>query len=75
MSSELVTVLTLRYPSGKTEYRTSVTAPVVGDVLRRNGDTWIVAEVSTSASAGAVVRLRPGPTPVVPRDSAGVKTP
>ena len=41
--SDLVTV---RYPSGDTEFRMSDTAPKVGDVLKRNGDNWIVEESS-----------------------------
>lgn len=63
MSSERLPVLTVRYPSGETEYRTSATTPDVGDVFNRNGDTWVVDEVTPSASAGTVVRLRPGPRP------------
>jgi hypothetical protein len=66
MRSELP-VLTVRYPTGETEYRTSYTTPTVGDVLSRNGDSWIVEEVTTSA-AGIVVRLAPGLTPAVPED-------
>ena len=66
MSSELP-VLTVRYPTGETEYRTSSTPPNVGDRLSRNGDSWIVEEVTTS-EAGILVRLGPGPTPLAPDD-------
>lgn len=62
MSSEPLPVLTVRYPTGETEYRTSATRPNVGDVLHRNGDSWTVEEVTTSAAAGIVVRLGSGPT-------------
>ena len=66
MSSAPLPVLTVRYPTGETEYRTSPTPPNVGDVLSRNGDGWIVEQVTTSEAAGIVVRL--GPTPLAPED-------
>ena len=43
MSSELHTV---RFPSGETEFRMSDNFPVCGDVLKRNGDNWIVKTVT-----------------------------
>ena len=58
--SELVTV---RYPSGATEFRMSDKAPEVGDVLMRNGDTWIVDEVSDADQGAKHVTLRPAPPP------------
>ena len=54
--SDLVTV---RYPSGDTEFRMSDHAPKVGDVLKRNGDNWIVEEV-VETKRGTQVTLRPG---------------
>ena len=63
MSSAPLPVLTVRYPTGETEYRTSATPPNVGDTLRRNGDSWIVEEVTTS-EAGIVVRLGFGWAPL-----------
>ena len=60
-------VLTLRYPSGETEYRTSPTAPNVGDVLFSKGDSWIVEEVTTSTSdSTTLVKLRPDDEPLAP---------
>ena len=38
-------LLTVRFPSGAKEFRMSDKAPEVGDVLRRNGDNWLVEEV------------------------------
>ena len=54
--SELVTV---RYPSGATEFRMSDKAPEVGDVLVRNGDSWIVEAVSEADQGARHVTLRP----------------
>ena len=59
--SDLVTV---RYPAGDTEFRMSDTAPNVGDVLKRNGDNWIVEEV-VETKLGTQVTLRPGVKPTV----------
>ena len=62
-------LLTVRYPSGDIEFRMSETAPEVGDVLKRNGDNWIVEEVSTSEDDTAVLTVRPGPKPAEPDDT------
>ena len=63
MSSELHTV---RFPSGETEFRMSDKSPVVGDVLKRNGDNWIVKTVTPSEDGSTVVTLRPGAKPIKP---------
>ncbi len=68
MSSPPLPVLTVRYPTGETEYRTSATPPNVGDRLSRNGDSWIVEEVTTSPSGGIVVRLGRGSTHLASED-------
>lgn len=49
----------------------SDTAPDVGDVLRRNGDNWVVEEVHKDEEGNTVVRLVPGPriVPAEPSDS------
>ena len=60
--SELVTV---RFPSGDTEFRMSDRAPQVGDVLRRNDTDWVVEAVSETEN-GTHVTLRPGPVAAVP---------
>ena len=66
MSSELLTV---RFPFGETEFHMSDASPDVGDVLKRNGDNWIVEEVAPSEDGTTVVTLRPGPKPVQPDDT------
>ena len=63
-------VLTVRFPSGATEFRMSETAPEVGDVLRSNGDTWVVEAVIPSEDGTTVVALRPRAKPVQPDDTA-----
>ena len=52
-------LLTVRFPSGAKEFRMSeAAAPKVGDVLKRNGDSWIVEEVDET-TRGTQVVLRP----------------
>jgi len=63
-------LVTVRYPSGATEFRMSDEAPNVGDTLKRNGDTWIVEEVTKAADGTSVVTLRPQPKPVSYDDRA-----
>ena len=53
-------LLTVRYPSGAKEFRMSDNAPEVGDVLRRNGDNWVVEKVHDD-DGNTVVTLRPQP--------------
>jgi len=48
-------LLTVRYPSGATEFRMSGA---------RNGDNWIIEEVTNADDGTSVARLRPGPKPV-----------
>jgi hypothetical protein len=52
-------LLTVRYPTGAKEFRMSDKAPRVGDVLKRNGDNWIVEEI-VETEEGSQVTLRPG---------------
>ena len=54
-------LLTLRYPSGDKEFRMSNKAPDEGDVLRRNGDNWVVEKVHEDDDGNTVVTLRPQP--------------
>ena len=54
-------LLTLRYPTGAKEFRMSKPAPEVGDILKRNGDNWIVEEVEEEADGSTAVKLRPQP--------------
>ena len=41
----------------------SAKTPRVGDVLKRNGDNWIVAEVTAEKDGTSTVVLRPGLKP------------
>ena len=54
-------LLTVRYTTGATEFRVSDKAPDVGDVLKRNGDNWVVEEVDQGDDGSTVVKLRPQP--------------
>jgi hypothetical protein len=54
-------LLTVRYPSGVKEFRMSDQAPDVGDVLKRNGDNWLVERVHEDDDGNTVVTLRPQP--------------
>ena len=54
-------LLTLRYPSGAKEFRMSEKAPEKGDVLRRNGDNWVVEKVHDDEDGNTLVTLRPQP--------------
>ena len=53
-------LLTVRYPSGETEFRMRDKEPHVGDVLTRNGDEWIVEAVTQAGNGTTLVTLRPG---------------
>lgn len=44
-------------PNGEREYRLTERELEVGDVLRRNGDSWIVAEVTQGPDGASIVRL------------------
>jgi hypothetical protein len=56
MSSGAVTI---HFPSGESEYRLSEKTPEIGDVLTRNGQNWVVAEVAEAKDGTSVVTLRP----------------
>jgi len=60
MSSDTVV---LRFPPERSEYRLSEKKPNVGDVLKRNGDNWVVVTVDEDKAGTTVVTLRPGPKP------------
>ena len=52
-------LLTVRYPSGDTEFRSFEWPPQAGDVLRRQGGSWLVEQVLRGDDGGTVVILRP----------------
>ena len=65
-------LLTVRFPSGETEFRMSDEAPDVGDTLKRNGDNWIVEDVTEADDGTFVVTLRPQLKPVGTDDDPAV---
>jgi hypothetical protein len=69
VSSDLVTV---RYPSGGAHYELSDKRPEVGDVLKRNGDNWIVESVTEKKDGATTVTLRPGLKPATGIKETGI---
>lgn len=59
MRDAAVQLLTILFPSGETEHRIGSHAPARGDLMNRNGDAWVVEEVSTTDDGATVVSLRP----------------
>jgi hypothetical protein len=53
-------LITVRFGSEATEFALSEKAPKVGDLLRRNGDNWVVVEVNEDADGKSTVVLQPG---------------
>ncbi len=51
-------LLTIRYPSGATEYRLRERAPVVGENVTFNGHDWTVERVNELPNGEIVVTLR-----------------
>jgi hypothetical protein len=54
MASQLVSV---RFPTGESEFRITAEPPKVGDTLGRGGDEWQVSDVGTDENGRAVVTL------------------
>ena len=54
-------LLTVRYPSGVTEFRSFDSTPEPGDIFRRNGDRWVVSEVAVNGDRSRVITLSPLP--------------
>ena len=50
-------LLTVRFPSGATEYRTAEQPPRPGDIVRSKGGEWTVHEVVPEADGSFMVRL------------------
>ena len=51
--------MTLHFLPLGTEFRLSERKPAIGDVMKRNGDEWIVVDVREDAQGNTVVTLRP----------------
>jgi len=52
-------LVTVRYGS-TTQFVLSDKTPKVGDVLKRNGDNWVVVEIKEDAGGKSTVVLQPG---------------
>lgn len=55
--------ISIRYSDGASEFRLSENTPKIGDVLKRNGDRWVVVEVRHEKDGTSTVILRPGLKP------------
>lgn len=55
----------LRYPVGESTPLLGERTPQEGDEITRNGDTWIIEEVTEGEDGETVVKIRPVP-PEVP---------
>ena len=55
MSFQLFTVV---FPNGMTQYRTSASVPVLGDVLRHHGEDLIVERIGMDVAGNTFVTLR-----------------
>ena len=53
----------LRFQNEPPEYRLSGKKPKVGEVLKRNGDNWVVERVDEAKDGTCLVSLRPGIKP------------
>ena len=56
MASQLVSV---RFPTGESEFRITAEAPKVGDTLKRGDEEWPVSDVGTDENGTTIVRLGP----------------
>ena len=54
-----IEAVTLRFIPLGTEFRLSARKPEIGDIMKRNGDEWIVVDVREDAQGNTVVTLRP----------------
>jgi hypothetical protein len=50
--------LTIHFPNGETEYGLTAREIQVGDVLKRNEQGWVVAEVGPEADGATSVKAR-----------------
>ena len=51
-------LVTVRFPSGTTEFRMRDNPPEVGDVFRKDGREWIVDEIARADDGSSLVTLR-----------------
>lgn len=57
--------VTLRFLPLGTEYRLSTREPAIGDIMKRDGDQWIVVDVRKDAQGNTVATLRPVHGPAI----------
>ena len=55
-------VLTMVFPDGRTEYRTTTTHPSVGDVIRHRGEDLVVEQVEIDYEKGITVTVGSPPS-------------
>ena len=60
--------LIVRYPEGGSTPLLGESTPQEGDEITRNGDTWIVEEVTENDDGDTVVTLRPVPPELHPTE-------
>lgn len=49
--------ITIRFPNGSWEYGIGETPPKIGHTMVREGQTWVVATVTTSVDGRCVVTM------------------
>lgn len=54
MASQVVSV---RFPTGESEFRITAEAPKVGDTLRRGDEEWRVSDIGSDENGRALVTL------------------
>jgi hypothetical protein len=71
MASQLVSV---RFPSGETEFRITAEPPNLGDVLTRGDVEWLIQDIAADENGGAVVTLVPVIREVIELDAGAAGT-
>ena len=56
------TVMTVNFPNGEREFRSTEEPPKPGDLMNCRGDDWIVAQVMDTGKGSVVVSLMPAPS-------------
>jgi len=66
--------VSVRFPTGESEFRITAETPKVGDTLQRGDEEWEVSDVGTDENGRAVVTLGPvdGRTTELGASGAGI---
>jgi hypothetical protein len=56
MASQMVSI---RFPTGESEFRITAETPQVGDTLKRGDDEWLVSDIGADENGRAIVILGP----------------